>query len=82
MRLIVEELDDPTLAYATEKTDRLVSKETMEQMPPEAIEEWEAACEEFEDMSPDEQGARIEKVLTTYPAMDDLPNPDGYNEIH
>ena len=63
IRTIIEVLDNPTLAYATEKTDRLVTEANMKQLPPAAVDEWHAACDEFEDMSPDEQDAWIDKVL-------------------
>ncbi len=82
IRTIVEVLDNPTLAYAVEKTDRLLTEEAMKRVPPEVAEEWEAACDQFEEMSPDDQNAWIEKVLTAYPKMEDLPDPEGYNEVH
>ena len=82
VRFMVEEFDNPVLAYATEKTDRLVTEETLKLLSPEAVQEWHDACNEFEAMSDEEQEAWIDKVIATYPKMDNLPDPDGYNEIH
>ena len=33
-------------------------------------------------MAPEDQEAWIDKVLTTYPEMANLPDPEGYNDIH
>ena len=43
---------------------------------------WEAACDEFDAMAPADPDAWIEKVRTTYPRMDDMPDPESYNDIH
>ena len=48
----------------------------------EDLDEWEDACEEFESMSADEQQAWIDTVLSTYPSMDTLPEPETYNDIN
>ena len=82
VRSMIEELENPVLAYAIEKTDRIVTEETLKLLSPEAVQEWHEACEEFEAMSDEEQEAWIDKVIATYPKMDNLPDPDGYNEIH
>ncbi len=82
VRSMVEELENPVVAYAIEKTDRMVTEETLKLLSPEAVQEWHDACDEFEVMSEEEQDAWIDKVIATYPKMDNLPDPDGYNEIH
>ncbi len=73
---------NPTVAYAIDKTDRIVSEDNMTLLSPEDLEEWEDACDEFESMSAGEQQAWIDTVLKTYPTMDKLPEPETYNEIN
>ena len=79
---MIEVNDNPTFAYDIDKTDRIVTTENMDLLPEEALDEWDAACEEFEAMSPEAQKAWIEKVLSSYPEMDGLPDLDSYNHLN
>ena len=82
VRHLVDGSDNPVLAYAVEKTQRILTEETMKRVSPEIIQEWHDAFDEFEAMEPEDQEVWIDKVVTTYPDMADLPDPEGYNEIH
>ena len=82
VRFMIEVNDDPTVAYAIDKTDRMVSEENAELLSDEDLAEWADACEEFEAMSPDERQTWIDQVLKTYPKIDELPDPDTYNDIN
>ena len=82
VRFMIEVNDNPTVAYAIDKTDRMVSEENAELLSDEDLAEWEDACEEFEAMSPDEQQTWTDQVLKTYPKIDELPDPDTYNDIN
>ena len=81
-RGMIEINGNPTVAYAIDKTDRIVSTETRQLLSPEEQAEWDAACDEFEAKSPEEQQAWIDRVLSTYPKIDQLPDPDSYNDIN
>ena len=82
VRLMVEVNQNPTLAYAIEKTDRIVTTENMSLLSEEELDEWNAACEEFDTMSWQEQYAWVNRVLATYPTIDELGDPDGYNHLN
>ena len=82
VRAMIEVNDNPTFAYAIDKTDRIVTTESLDLLPAEALDEWDAACEEFEAMSPEEQKAWIDSVLSSYPRMEELPDLDGYNHLN
>ncbi len=82
VRAMIEVNDNPTFAYAIDKTDRIVTTENMDLLPEEALDEWEAACDEFEAMPVDEQDAWVAQVLTEYPKIDELPDADSYNHLN
>ena len=79
---MIEINGNPTVAYAIDKTDRIVTTENRKLMSKADIAEWTAACQEFEDMSKREQRVWIDTVLSTYPKIDQLPDPDSYNDIN
>lgn len=79
---LVETTGRPAAAYATDKSGLILTEQNQEIADPEAVEEWHDAYDEFEDMTPEEQETWVAKVLITYPRMDDMPDPEGYNEIH
>jgi len=81
-RAMIEVNDNPTIAYAIDKTDRIVTEETMDSLPEAVVAEWHDACDEFEFMAEEAQDAWIEKVLTEYPKIDELPDLDGYNDLN
>lgn len=82
VRGFIEVNKNPTVAYAIDKTDRIVIAENQELMTKEDIAEWKAACDEFQEMLESEKKAWIDNVLSTYPRVDELPDPGGYNQIH
>ena len=82
VRFVAENQDDPCTAYAIDKTDRILTEETMASLPESEVAEWHEACDEFELMSEEAQDAWVEKVLTEYPKIDELPDLDGYNHIN
>ncbi len=73
--------NDPTVAYAIDKTDRVVCSENLALLSEDDIYEWNAAYEEFESMSLKKQDAWIDQVLRTYPRLEDLPDLDSYNHL-
>ena len=77
-----ESTGNPTVAYAIDKTDCIVTEENIDQLPEQTLAEWEAACDEFEAMSEKKQEAWIQKVLSGYPTMEELPDLDSYNLIN
>ncbi len=79
VRTMIEALHNPTIAYAIDKTDRLVTEANMDQLSDEELHEWTSACAEFEAMPAAEQQEWIEQVRATYPRMEDLPDLDLYN---
>ena len=81
VRFMVE-ANNPITGYAIAKTDHIVTSENSHLMSQEDLDEWEDACDEFEAMSEQEQKAWIETVLANYPKVDELPDPDSYNDIH
>ena len=82
VRGFIEVNKNPTVAYAIDKRDRIVTTVNRKLMTKEDIAEWKAACDEFQEMPEEEKQAWIEKVLSTYPRVDELPDPGGYNQIH
>ena len=82
VRAMIEVNDNPTFAYAIDKTDRIVTEENMDLLPKTVVAEWHEACDEFESMSVEAQDAWVEKVLTEYPKIDELPDLDSYNHIN
>lgn len=82
MRFMVEDCDNPAIGYAIDKTDRVVTQNNMNLLSPEDLSQWNDACEEFEDMPPEEQQVWMDKVLEEYPRVDQLPEPEGYNLIN
>ncbi len=82
VRAMIEVNDNPTFAYAIDKTDRIVTEKTMDSLPESAVAEWHEACDEFESMPVEAQDAWVKKVLTEYPKIDELPDLDGYNHIN
>ena len=82
VRFMIETCDNPTIAYAIDKTDRMVTEENMKLLSEHDLVEWETACDEFESMSEEEQEEWIEQVLANYPTMDGLPDLDSYNDIN
>ncbi len=81
VRAMVES-GQPMWGYAIDKADRIVTTENRHLLSPEEQAEWDAACDEFEAMWADEQRAWTDKVLSTYPKMDQLADPDSYNAIN
>ena len=79
VRTMIEVNNNPTIAYAIDKTDRLVTEANMDQLSDEELHEWTSACAEFEALSAAEQQEWIEQVRATYPRMEDLPDLDLYN---
>ncbi len=57
VRTMIEVNDNPVIAFAIEKTDRIVTADNMKLLSPEDLAEWEAACDEFEGMTADDQQA-------------------------
>lgn len=82
VRFMVESIDNPTIAYAIDKTDRLVTEENRELLSAEDLVEWDEACEEFESMAKGEQQRWVEQVLANYPTMEGLPDLGSYNDIN
>ena len=82
VRAMIEVNDNPTIAYAIDKTDRIVTEENRELLSAEDLVEWEAACDEFESMSEERQEAWIAGVLARYPSIEGLPDLDSYNDIN
>ena len=82
VRSMIETNDNPTIAYAIDKTDRLVTAENMKLLSEKDLAEWETACDEFESMSLEEQERWVEQVLANYPTMQGLPDLDSYNDIN
>ncbi len=81
VRFMIEVNNNPAVAYAIDKTDRVVSPENVELLSEDDIDEWNAACEQFESMSPKKQDAWIDRVLRTYPKLEELPDLDSYNHL-
>ncbi len=79
VRTMIETMNNPTIAYAIDKTDRLVTEANMDQLSHEELHEWSSACAEFEEMSAAEQQEWIGQIRATYPRMEDLPDLDLYN---
>ena len=82
VRLMIEVNQNPTLAYAVEKTDRIVTSENMGLLSEEELNEWNEACDEFDAMSWQDQYAWVNRILATYPKCSDLGDPDGYNHVN
>ena len=82
VRFMVESIDNPTIAYAIDKTDRMVTEENRDLLSAEDLTEWDEACEQFESMPEEEQLRWAEQVLADYPTMDGLPDLDSYNDIN
>ena len=82
VRFMIEVNDNPTMAYAIDKTDRVVTAENMKLLSEEDLAEWEAVCDEFESMSEEGQKAWIAGVLARYPSIEGLPDLDSYNDIN
>ena len=82
VRAMIEMNNNPTFAYAISKTDRIVTTENRHLLSPEEQHEWDAACAEFDAMSPEQRKAWIDNVISTYPKIDKLPDPDSYNDIN
>jgi quinol monooxygenase YgiN len=82
VRGMIEINGNLTFAYAIDKTDRIVTTDNRHLLSPEEQAEWDAASDEFEAKSPEEQQAWIDNVLSTYPKIDQLPDPDSYNDIN
>jgi len=64
------------------KADRIVTEDNRKLLSEEDLAEWEAACDEFESMSGEEQDEWIENVLESYPSIEGLPDLDSYNDIN
>ena len=73
VRAMIEINDKPTVAYAIDKTDRIMTTENRHLLSPKEQAEWAAACAEFDAMLPEQRQAWIEKVVSTYPRIDKLP---------
>ena len=82
VRAMIEINHKPAAAYAISKTDRIVTTENRHLLSPEDQAEWDAACAEFDAMSPERRKAWIDNVISTHPKIDKLPDPDSYNEIN
>ena len=82
VRFMIEVNDNPTMAYAIDKTDRIVTEANTKLLSEDDLAEWEAACEEFESMSDDEHKRWVEQVLACYPAIEGLPDLGSYNDIN
>jgi hypothetical protein len=82
VRLMVEVNQNPTLAYAIDKTDRIITTENMSFLSEEELDEWNTACDEFDAMSWQEQYAWVNRILGTYPKIGELPDLDGYNHLN
>ena len=82
VRFMIEVNDNPTIAYAIDKTDRIVTEANMALLSEDDLAEWGEACEEFESMSEDEQQRWIEQVLASFPMIEGLPDLDSYNDIN
>ena len=82
VRFMIEVNDNPTMAYAIDKTDRIVTAQNMKLLSEDDLAEWGEACEEFESMSEDEQQKWVEQVLASYPMIEGLPDLDSYNDIN
>ena len=48
VRTMIEVNNNPTIAYAIDKTDRLVTEVNVDQLTEEDLDEWASACSEFE----------------------------------
>ncbi len=81
-RFMIEVNDNPTVAYAIDKTDRIVTEQNRKLLSEEDLAEWDAACDEFDSMSDEEQDEWIENVLESYPSIERLPDLDSYNHIN
>ncbi len=79
---MIEVNDNRTIAYAIDKTDRIVTEANMALLSEDDLAEWGEACEEFESMSEDEQQRWVEQVLASYPMIEGLPDLDSYNNIN
>ncbi|MBU0718697.1 MAG: hypothetical protein KJ749_10650, partial [Planctomycetes bacterium] len=62
VRFMVEESNNPAVAYAIEQTDRVVTYENMALLSEEDLDEWDDACDEFESMPLEHQEAWIDRV--------------------
>lgn len=82
VRFMIEVNNNPIVAYAIDKTDRVVTEENRKLLSPKDLDEWDAACDEFESMSAEEQQAWVDEVLATYPKINELPELDGYNRLN
>ena len=82
VRFMIEVNENPTMAYAIDKTDRIVTAVNMKLLPANDLAEWDAVCDEFEAMSDDGRQTWIEKVLASYPTVEGLPAIDSYNDIN
>ena len=65
VRFMIEVNDNPTIAYAIDKTDRIVTEENRKLLSEEDLAQWDAACDEFDSMSDVEQDEWIENVDLT-----------------
>lgn len=81
VRFLVEARENLIVAYAIAKTDRIVTAENLALLSDEDLEEWDAACDEFEAMPPQQQQAWAEQVRETYPRLETLPDFDYYNHL-
>src|SRR6266404_4162978 len=82
VRGFIEVNNNPTVAYAIDKTDRIITTENRKLMTKAHIAEWKTACNEFQRMSDEKKKAWIENVLLTYPKIDQLPDSLSYNDIN
>ena len=82
VRFMVESIDNPTIAYAIDKTDRMVTEENRKLLSADDLVEWDEACEEFESMPEEGRQSWVDQVLANYPTMEGLPDLDSYNDIN
>ncbi len=79
VRTMVEAMNNPTIAYAIGKTDRLVTEANIDQLSDEELHEWSSACAELQALSAAEQQEWIDQVWAADPRMEDLPDLDLYH---
>ena len=79
---MIEVSDNPTMAYAIDKTGRIVTAENIKLLSEDDLAEWGEACDEFESMAEDKQQIWIKTVLSSYLAIDGMPDLDSYNDIN
>ena len=82
VRFMVEVNDNPTAAYAIDKTGLVVSTENMTILSEDDLKDWDDACEEFVSIPEAKRQAWMDKVTRSYPRLEDLPEPEDYNLLH